>query len=370
MASNKNICSFINTSCVTNVCIHICARFSRLPFFRRKERYIESSYYKNLKKLLEDLFASGDGESHPIHCYSADDLIRATNNFHPSRIVERYSCYEFFRGFLDGRSIIVKKYHLGNGPNEDRSRSRVIRDIVISLQMSNHENVLKLLGCCLEFPIPVLVHEYVAKGVLNPDGSLRGANEDQIILPWNIRLCIAKQVASAVSYLHTASAGPIIHRDLKPSCLFLDDDYVPKLHNFSLSITIPPMESDVEDDVTGTIGYIDPVYLWSNRITEKTDVYSFGVLLLVFLTGRQPWAFLGVEGIPMIPYVCGCDGRIGDIVDPKIYEEVRGNEQVQQQLHDFLELALLCIRDDIEGRPYMVDVARELIRIEEFVLAS
>nr|XP_008372972.2 non-functional pseudokinase ZED1-like [Malus domestica] len=336
--------------------------FPRLPFFRKKER--EWSYYKNLKKLLEDLFASGDGESHPIHCYSADDIIRATNNFHPSRIVTKSSGYKMFRGLLDGRSIIVAKYRLGSR-KEDWGRSCVIRDIVISLQMSHHENVLKLLGCCLEFPIPVLVHEYVAKGVLNPDGSLRGANEDQIILPWNIRLRIAKQVASAVSYLHTAFAGHIIYVDLKPSCLFLDDDYVPKLYVFSHSITIPPVESDVEDDVTGTIGYIDPVYLWC-----KTDIYSFGVLLLVFLTGGKAVESDQVEGIgSLISYVQGCHCRLEAIVDPKIYEEVRRNVQVrhqlQHQLHDFLNLALLCIDRRTEGRRCMVDVARALIRIEE-----
>ncbi|XP_068321903.1 non-functional pseudokinase ZED1-like [Pyrus communis] len=343
--------------------------FSKLPFFRKKER--ESSYYKNLKKLLEDLLASSDGESHPIHCYSADDLIRATNNFSPSRTVEQGSFYAMFRGFLDGRYIIVSKYHIRNWSNEDRDRSRVIRDIVISLQMSNHDNVLKLLGCCLEFPIPVLVHEYAAKGVLNPDGSLGGASEDRIILPWNIRLRIAKQVASAVSYLHTAFAGAIIHRHLNPRCLFLDDDYVPKLYDFSLSITIPPPDSDVEDAVGGTLGYLDPAYMRSGRISEKTDVYSFGVLLLVFLTGRKALEFNQAEGYgSVISYVLECDGQIRAIVDPKIFEEVEENEQLQQQLHDFLNLALFCTRDRIESRPDMVDVARELVRIEEFVMPS
>ncbi|XP_048426813.1 non-functional pseudokinase ZED1-like [Pyrus x bretschneideri] len=345
--------------------------FSKLPFFRKKER--EASYYKNLKKLLEDLLASSDGESHPIHCYSADDLIRATNNFSPSRNVKLGSFYPMFRGFLDGRSIIVSTNYNENWPNEDEdgNRSRVIRDIVISLQMSNHDNVLKLLGCCLEFPIPMLVHEYAAKGVLNPDGSLGGASEDQIILPWNIRLRIAKQVASAVSYLHTAFAGAIIHRFLNPSCLFLDDDYVPKLYDFSLSITIPPPDLVVEDAVRGIAGYLDPAYMRSGRISAKTDVYSFGVLLLVFLTGRNVVEFNQAEGYEsVISYVLECDGQIRAIVDPKIFEEVGENEQIQQQLHDFLNLALFCTRYRIESRPVMVDVARELVRIEEFVMPS
>lgn len=148
---------------------------------------------------------------------------------------------------------------------EEDTRSMAIRDIVISTQMSSHKNVLKLLGCCLESPIPALVHEYAAKGVLNFEGGY-GDNES---LPWKARLRIAKQLANAITYLHTAFPRPIIYRDLKPNCIFLDNDYVPKLCNFSISITIPPMRSHVHDDVKGTPGYLDPTYLANNSISEK-----------------------------------------------------------------------------------------------------
>lgn len=124
----------------------------------------------------------------------SDDIVRATTSFHPTRIVREESHYKMLRGFLDGRSIIIAKYIIGI--HDDIPRSRAIRDIAISIQMSNHENILKLLGCCLELPAPVMVHANAAKGVLNGDGSLRGDSEDQIVLPWNIRLHIAKQVAS------------------------------------------------------------------------------------------------------------------------------------------------------------------------------
>ncbi|PQQ02436.1 non-functional pseudokinase ZED1-like [Prunus yedoensis var. nudiflora] len=333
---------------------------------------IESSYYKNLSKLLEELIASCDGTSHPVHCYSADDLIRATNNFHPSCIVRKGSDCTMFRGFLNDRSIIIAKYSTGL-KNEAGVRSRAIRDIVISIQMSNHENVLKLLGCCLEFPVPALVLENAAKGVLEGDGSLRGDNEDESLsLPWKTRLRIAKKLASAVTYLHTALPRPIIHRDLKPQCIFLDNDYVPKLCDFSLSITIPPMESDVEDAVRGTLGYLDPAYIRSGRISEKTDVFSFGVLLLVLLTGRSAFWLdaMNIEDYTVTDYVKSRAYQLQAIVDPQILEEVGGNEQVEQQLHDFLELALSCTQDGIEGRPYMGDVARELVQIDESILPS
>ncbi|PQQ22000.1 non-functional pseudokinase ZED1-like [Prunus yedoensis var. nudiflora] len=333
---------------------------------------IESSYYKNLSKLLEDLIASCDGTSLPVHCYSADDLIRATNNFHPSCIVRKGSNCTMFRGFLNDRSVIIANYSFRSLGNEDDVRSRAIRDIVISIQMSNHENVLKLLGCCLEFPVPALVLENAAKGVLEGDGSLRGDNEDESLsLPWKTRLLIAKKLASAVTYLHTALPRPIIHRDLNPQCIFLDDDYVPKLCNFSLSITIPLMESEVEDDVRGTIGYLDPAYMSSGRILEKTDVYSFGVLLLVLLTGRRAFWLdvMNIEDYTVTDYVKSRAYQLQAIVDPKILEEVGGNEQVEHQLHDFLEIALSCTQE-IGGRPYMGDVARELVQIDESILPS
>ncbi|RXH97426.1 hypothetical protein DVH24_007772 [Malus domestica] len=233
----------------------ISAKYSLALFYN-----IESSYYKNLKKLLEDLFASSDGESHPIHCYSADDLIRATNNFSPSRI--------------------VKQYYIRNWSNEDRDRFCVIRDIVISLQMSNHENVLKLLGCCLEFLYQCWC---------------RNTQQKEFSTLMEIK-----------SYYH-GTLDCVLQSKL--------------LVQFHISIPLLPEPSfiDVEDAVGGTPGYLDPSCMRSGRISEKTDVYNFGVLLL---------------------------------------------------LQDFLNLALLCTRDRIESRPDMVDVARELVRIEEFVLPS
>ncbi|BFG42149.1 hypothetical protein CerSpe_284240 [Prunus speciosa] len=353
--------------------------FSMLPCLGKEGRDadIESSYYKNLSKLLEDLIASCDGTSLPVHCYSADDLIRATNNFHPSRIVRKDLNCTMFRGFLNDQLIIIARYSIGSlyhesWENEDGVRSRAIRDIVVSIHMSNHENVLKLLGCCLEFPVPALVLENAAKGVLEGDGSLRDNEDQPLILPWKIRLRIAKQLASAVTYLHTALPSPVIHRDLKPGCIFLDHDYVPKLSNFSLSITIPPTYSDAEDDPKGTIGYVDPAYMRSGCVSKKTDVYSFGVLLLVFLTGRRAWLIKPQEGgyISVIDYMKSHAYQLQAIVDPKILEEVGGNEQVEQQLHDFLELALSCTQEEIEGRPYMSNVARELVRIDESILPS
>ncbi|KAI5314899.1 hypothetical protein L3X38_044075 [Prunus dulcis] len=211
-----------------------------------------------------------------------------------------------FRGFLNDRSIIIAKYSIGRLPNED-----------------------------------------------------------------GVRLCIAKKLASAVTYLHTALPSPVIHRDLKPGCIFFNHDHVPKLSNFSLSITIPPTYSDVEDGVRGTIGYLDPAYMRSGCISEKTNVCSFGVLLLVLLAGRRAWLdIMHIEDYTVIDYVESLAYQLQAIVDPNILEEVGGNEPVEHQLHDFLELALSCTQERIGGRPFMGDVARELVQIDKSILPS
>ena len=112
---------------------------------------------------------------------------------------------------------------------------------------------MKLLGYCLEFPVPVLVLENAKNGALNDQGGF-GANE---YLPWKIRLQVAKELANALKYLHTALSRPIIHRDIRPNSVFLDHDFVPKFGNYSLAITIPPDQSHSIDTVKGDLSHID-----------------------------------------------------------------------------------------------------------------
>ncbi|XP_059446345.1 non-functional pseudokinase ZED1-like [Corylus avellana] len=165
--------------------------------------------------LLEDLIASTNGKCNPIRHFYADELIIATNNFDQHRIIQdfpyHHGCVDelddypavirhvMYKGSFHDRPIIVKKFT--GILREDEIRSHAIRDIVITTQMSNHKNVLKLTGCCLEFPIPALVHEYAANGALNDQG---GFGADEEFLPWKIRLRISKELAHALTYLHTA----------------------------------------------------------------------------------------------------------------------------------------------------------------------
>ncbi|XP_008236341.1 PREDICTED: non-functional pseudokinase ZED1-like [Prunus mume] len=220
---------------------------------------------------------------------------------------------------------------------------------VISMQMSSHKNALKLLGCCLEFPLPALVHENAAKGVLRDDGSLSAANGGQSLLPWKTRLHIAKQLANALTYLHTTFSRPIFHRNLRSNCILLDDDYVPKLSNFSFSISA---QSHVKgDNKIRASGYTDPDYL---VLLTRRDAYS------------NQAGGLDITANPKF-HVSDGQTQIQTIVDPKILQEVGADGHAQQQLQDFLALALSCIQNQTEERPKMIDVAKELVRIEKSI---
>jgi serine/threonine protein kinase len=337
---------------------------------KKEER--EKSFFRNGGILLEDLIASSNGKCNPIRNCSAEEIITATNNFDSTHIMQKsellsylgfhnYVDYVMYKGYLDDRPIIVKQFR-SLLSFEDKARSLAIRDMVIATQMSNHKNVLKLLGCCLEFPIPALVHEYAANGALNEEGSF-GAHKE--FLPWKIRLRIAKQLANALTYLHTALLRPVIHRNIRPSSIFLDHNFVPKLCNFSVSITIPPHESHARDDLNILSEYSDPEYLKSGSFTEKSDVYSFGMLLLVFLTGKSAYDIYWGEKSLIKNYVGEhvLNEQVTEFVDPNILSEKGGDRQAQQ-VKAFFALGLACVRKKGEERLDMINVAKELMQID------
>ncbi|PON31207.1 Tyrosine-protein kinase [Parasponia andersonii] len=145
-----------------------------------------------------------------------------------------------------------------------------------------------------------------------------------------MRLKVAKETASAITYLHTAFARPIIHRGIAPSNILIDKDSIPKLCNFDQAITIPEGETHVQvNKIPGANFYLEHAYALSGIVTEHTDIYSFGFVLLFLIS-----------------------------------EEGEINEEKEVQLQAFLKLAWICLKENGEDRPLMIDVAKELVKIE------
>ncbi|KAG6646882.1 hypothetical protein CIPAW_07G039200 [Carya illinoinensis] len=274
-------------------------------------------------------------------------------------------------GSLEGREISVKKY---------AKRNHVLTDMAISAKMRAHKNVLMLIGCCLETPIPLLVFESTQNGTLADRiyaYDYVGTPLQRQPIGWQSRLNIVKDIAHAIAYLHHAFSKPIIHRDINLRNIIFDQHDIPKLTGFSLSIPIPENETRVQAILFGTNGYTCPNHVATGWITEKADVYSFGMLLLELITGQissQLYINAGVNDVLMAEEasfeqkvqaewdnanecIRKCD--INEIVDPAILAE-GGGACVKRQLQAVFDLAFTCLGYNPELRPSMIDVSKKL----------
>ncbi|EOY11441.1 Kinase superfamily protein, putative isoform 2 [Theobroma cacao] len=214
--------------------------------------------------------------------------------------------------------------------------------------MSVHKNVLKVLGCCLETRKPIIVYEFAGSKILST--CISATNDEP--LPWKCRLKIATGIASAVAYLHTAFSRPVIHRDIKCSNILLDQNNVPKLIDFGLCISIPKGQTHVIDDlVLWRILNLTPEYKDRGYLTEKYDVYMFGMFPIQLLSGQNAGYILARHGIENLKNA--------------INSRIRNEGFALKQLQDCTTLFFRCISSDEEERPTMVEVAKELKRIDQ-----
>ncbi|KAF8095789.1 hypothetical protein N665_0322s0010 [Sinapis alba] len=215
-----------------------------MEFWRRKKEKEKARkcFLENGSRFLEQLIGDCNGLSNPIRMFSSAQIVKATNHFDPKcllpELLSEYSKWKFtwYKGVIDGRSYAIKRF-LIEICEEYITPYNILthyNDIVLSSRVSNHIGFLKLIGCCLEFHHPVLVFEDLEYTSLNFRGSLGSE-----VLPWNVRLKIAKEVATAITYLHTAFPRIIIHRDISATNVFLDKNGRATLTDFSRAVTLP-----------------------------------------------------------------------------------------------------------------------------------
>ncbi|EOA38794.1 hypothetical protein CARUB_v10011064mg, partial [Capsella rubella] len=159
---------------------------------------------------------------------------------------------------------------------------------VLVLSKINHMNVVKILGCCLETEIPLLVYEYIPSGTLfdHLHGSMFNAS-----LTWEHRLRIAIEIVECLAFLHPFASIPIIHRDVKTANVLLDEILTAKVADFGAYKIIPVDKEQLRTMVQGTVGYLDPEYYNTGFLSDKSDVYSFAIVLMELISGQMPFCF-------------------------------------------------------------------------------
>ncbi|KAL5776882.1 hypothetical protein ACOSP7_009808 [Xanthoceras sorbifolium] len=323
-------------------------------FMFKKRRLIklkEQFFQQNGGFLLQQQLSKRTGASDTAKIFSEEELKKATNNFDEKRIIGRGGYGTVYKGFLtDNNPVAIKKSKI-----VDQSQIEQFINEVTVLSQINHRNVVKLLGCCLETEVPLLVYEYVTNGTLFDH--IHNKDETPTI-PWETRLRIAAETAGVLSYLHSSAATPIIHRDVKSTNILLDNDFTAKVSDFGASKLVPIDEAQLSTMVQGTLGYLDPEYLHTSQLTEKSDVYSFGVVVVELMTGKKVLSFDRPEeerSLVMYFLFSLKAGRLFEILDNGIV-----NDDNREQIREVGELARRCLRVKGEERPTMKEVAMEL----------
>ncbi|GLJ11531.1 hypothetical protein SUGI_0169990 [Cryptomeria japonica] len=231
---------------------------------------------------------------------------------------------------------------------------------VKTLGSIRHRNIVKLLGFCTNRTTKLLMYDYM------PNGSLGGLlHEKRGMLEWEIRYNIILGAAQGLAYLHHDCLPSIVHRDIKANNILLGSRYEPYIADFGLAKLMESSDfSKSSTNVAGSYGYIAPEYGYTMKITEKIDVYSYGVMLLEVLTGKQPIDPSFRDGMHILDWVKESLEHKRDaveVLDPRL--QGRPDSQIQEMLQA-LGTALLCVNSNPEERPTMKDVAALLKEIK------
>jgi serine/threonine protein kinase len=320
---------------------------------RAKQRFFEQNGGLLLQQQLGTLASAGVA----FKIFSEEEIGQATDGFAEARVLGRGGHGVVYRGVLaDGSTVAVKKSRV-----VDAKQVREFAREMLILSQINHRHVVKLLGCCLEVEVPMLVYEFVTNGSLS---SHIHAGGELLLLPPAARLRVAAESADALAYMHSSASPPILHRDVKSANILLDADLAAKVSDFGTSRLAPADEAAVATLVQGTLGYLDPEYLLTCQLTSKSDVYSFAVVMLELLTGRKAFVPVDneeeeVDGSLAFWFLTAVqEGRHREIMDPQVREELG-----VEVLDEAAEMVIQCLSMASEERPTMKEVADKLQRL-------
>lgn len=299
-------------------------------------------------KLVRDRLPNEDSLLQNVTTFSVRSLKKATNNFSTNRLIRQNRYSKSYKGILkDGSVVIVKDFSF--------LLERVLDFTSMIKLMSGvrHQNVVELIGYCIEDDQRMVVHEFVGDYTLD-QLLLSDSRVGDVVLDWPSRVSICHGIARALDYLHNGVSPRVVVRDVKPRNILMDCSFNPKIMDFDISCLLEDGESHHSGNVVGTIGYMDHEYAMTGRYSEKTDVYAFGITLLEIISGRRyllpsgqdhKWSDLGKWA-----WELRLSDRIPEIADPTL------SEFSEDEVTRFVNVALSCVQCPSGLRPSMSEV--------------
>ncbi|KAG6509381.1 hypothetical protein ZIOFF_027368 [Zingiber officinale] len=288
-----------------------------------------------------------------VKCFTFEEMVLATKKFCKSTQVGQGGYGKVYKGTLDdGRSVAIKRALEGS-----LQGSKEFLTEIEFLSRLHHRNLVSLVGYCDEQNEQMLVYEFMCNGTLRDH--LSEKQKESLSFPK--RLHIALGSARGILYLHNEADPPIFHRDIKASNILLDSKFIAKVADFGLSRLAPLPDKDgsipgyVSTVVRGTPGYLDPEYILTHKLTDKSDVYSLGVVFLELLTGMRPISH-GKNIVREVRNACQ-SGLMFTLVDNRM------GFYPSECMEKFGSLAIRCCSDETDARPSMSEVVAELERV-------
>uniref|UniRef100_A0A1J3IS57 Proline-rich receptor-like protein kinase PERK13 n=1 Tax=Noccaea caerulescens TaxID=107243 RepID=A0A1J3IS57_NOCCA len=301
--------------------------------------------------------------------FSYDEILAATRNFSKGRVLGRGACSYVFRGKIGiwKTALAIKRLD-----KEDKeSPKSFCRELMIASSLHS-SNIVPLLGFCIDPEEGLfLVYKYVSGGslehYLHDKKKKKKGVKSAFGLPWTARYKVALGIADAIAYLHNGTEQCVVHRDIKPSNILLSSKKIPKLCDFGLATwTAAPSVPFLCKTVKGTFGYLAPEYFQHGKISDKTDVYAFGVVLLELITGRkpiEPRRSSGEENLVVWakPLLDRGIEAIEELLDPRL----RCTRKNSLHMEMMIRAAAACVTNEESRRPGMEEIVSILKGGEE-----
>ncbi|PIA33998.1 hypothetical protein AQUCO_03900110v1 [Aquilegia coerulea] len=313
-----------------------------VPYKKRRDNEVQTTELIN-----DDLFRIWDFDGNNVY----ENIIAATEGFNDKHCIGVGGFGSVYKAVLStGQVVAVKNFH--SREDDEQIDLRSFSAEIHALTELRHRNIVKLYGICSHARHSFLIYEYLERGSIV---KLLSNEEEAARLDWIKRINIIRSVASALSHMHHGCTPPLIHRDISSKNILLNSEYDACVADFGIARVLNSNSSNWTTPA-GTFGYLAPELAYTMRLTEKCDVYSFGVLTLEVIMGSHPGEF--ITSLATSSSAVGDNVLLVDMLDKRLPPPVA---DILKEVVTVAKLALACLKTSPESRPTMYSVSHELL---------